>query len=165
VIMKILLAIDGSQCSNAAIREVAESRWPSGSAVKVLSVIEPLVVPVPEAVVMPESCYEVMEMEAHAEVDRGIKAIKKITPDVKVESKVRLGKAEEVILEEAESWGADLIVVGSHGRGRTGRLLLGSVSQAVALHAKCSVEIVRSVNSNSANGIRRVHSQPAAIQA
>jgi hypothetical protein len=100
--MKVLLAIDGSQCSIAAVREVAQSRWPIGSVVKVLSVIEPLVVPVPEAVVLPESCYDVMEMEAHAEVDRAIKAIRKITPGVKVESKVCLGKAEEVILEEAE---------------------------------------------------------------
>lgn len=141
--MKILLAIDGSECSKAAIREVAESRWPTASIVKVLSVIEPLVVPVPEAVTMPESCYDVMEMEAHAEADRAVKAIRENAPTVKVESKVVLGKAEEAILDEAESWGADLIVVGSHGRGRTGRLLLGSVSQAVALHAKCSVEIVR----------------------
>jgi hypothetical protein len=70
--MKILLALDGSQCSIAAVREVAQSRWPIGSAIKVLSVIEPLVVPVPEAVVMPEGCYDVMEMEAHAEVDRAI---------------------------------------------------------------------------------------------
>lgn len=48
-----------------------------------------------------------------------------------------------MILEEAEAFGADLIVVGSHGHGMLERFLLGSVSQAVALHASCSVEIVR----------------------
>jgi nucleotide-binding universal stress UspA family protein len=53
------------------------------------------------------------------------------------------GYPKEAILAEAERWGADLIVVGSHGyRGLT-RLWLGSVSQAVASHAGCSVEIVR----------------------
>jgi nucleotide-binding universal stress UspA family protein len=48
-----------------------------------------------------------------------------------------------VILDEAEKWKADLIVVGSHGYPAWERLLLGSVSQAVVSHAKCSVEVVR----------------------
>jgi nucleotide-binding universal stress UspA family protein len=50
---------------------------------------------------------------------------------------------KELILSEAAEWGADLIVVGSHGRRGVNRLLLGSVSEAVALHANCSVEIIR----------------------
>ena len=50
---------------------------------------------------------------------------------------------KELILSEAAEWDANLIVVGSHGRRGVNRLLLGSVSEAVALHANCSVEIVR----------------------
>ena len=61
-----------------------------------------------------------------------------------VTTEVLSGSPKRVILEEAEAFGADLIVVGSHGHGMLERFLLGSVSQAVALHAKCSVEIVRS---------------------
>jgi nucleotide-binding universal stress UspA family protein len=53
------------------------------------------------------------------------------------------GSPKRIIVEEAERWGADLIVVGSHGYGSWNRFLLGSVSQAVSLHAPCSVEIVR----------------------
>lgn len=53
------------------------------------------------------------------------------------------GSPKRVILEEAERWGADLIMVGSHGYGFWNRLLLGSVSQAITTHANCSVEIVR----------------------
>jgi nucleotide-binding universal stress UspA family protein len=45
----------------------------------------------------------------------------------------------------ADLWGADLIVVGSHGRRGVDRYLMGSVSEAVALHAHCSVEVVRGV--------------------
>jgi nucleotide-binding universal stress UspA family protein len=47
------------------------------------------------------------------------------------------------ILDEVEKWGADLIVLGSHGYRGWRRFLLGSVSHAVATHARCSVEIVR----------------------
>jgi nucleotide-binding universal stress UspA family protein len=50
---------------------------------------------------------------------------------------------KDAIVEEAERWGADLIVVGSHGYRCPGHAPLGSVSQAVATQAKCSVEIVR----------------------
>lgn len=52
---------------------------------------------------------------------------------------VLAGSPQSVILEEAERWKADLIVVGSHGYGTWHRLVLGSVSQAVVSHAKCSV--------------------------
>jgi nucleotide-binding universal stress UspA family protein len=53
------------------------------------------------------------------------------------------GSPGQVIVEEAENWGADLIVMGSRGLGAWNRLLLGSVSNVVVHHAKCSVEIVR----------------------
>ena len=53
------------------------------------------------------------------------------------------GSPRTVILDEAETWGADLIVVGSHGYRAWERFLLGSVSQSVVSHAKCSVEVVR----------------------
>lgn len=47
------------------------------------------------------------------------------------------------ILSAAEAWNAELIVMGSHGRRGFDRLVLGSVSETVALHAKCSVEVIR----------------------
>ncbi|HEY6402687.1 MAG TPA: universal stress protein, partial [Blastocatellia bacterium] len=47
------------------------------------------------------------------------------------------------IIDEAESWGADLIIVGTHGYSTLERLWIGSVSRAVATHAKCSVQIAR----------------------
>jgi nucleotide-binding universal stress UspA family protein len=60
-----------------------------------------------------------------------------------VTSEVIRGLPKEVILQEAERWGADLIVLGSHGYRGLRRLWLGSVSQAVAANARCSVLIVR----------------------
>jgi nucleotide-binding universal stress UspA family protein len=66
-----------------------------------------------------------------------------VEKSLQIETAVIEGDAKLVIIEEAEQWGADLIVVGCHGYGPVKRFLLGSVSLAVAVHAPCSVEIVR----------------------
>ncbi len=62
---------------------------------------------------------------------------------LKISCELIQGPSAQVIVEEAERWGADLIVMGSRGLGAWNRLMLGSVSSAVVHHARCSVEIVR----------------------
>jgi nucleotide-binding universal stress UspA family protein len=62
---------------------------------------------------------------------------------LKASGAVEQGDAKSKILDAANDWRADLIVLGSHGRKGLDRFLLGSVSEAVARHAHCSVEIVR----------------------
>src|SRR5215469_12445878 len=62
---------------------------------------------------------------------------------LKVLPKVVCGYPKASILDEAKEWGADLIVMGSHGRHGLKRLLLGSVAEAVALHSSCSVEVIK----------------------
>ena len=62
---------------------------------------------------------------------------------IKITSRAAEGSAERVIIEEAERFGADLIVLGSHGHSAWDRLILGSTAHTVALHAPCSVHIVR----------------------
>ncbi|MEO6964155.1 MAG: universal stress protein [Puia sp.] len=69
--------------------------------------------------------------------------LKKKNPRLSMSTAAINGSPKHVILEEAEEFSADLIVVGSHGRGTIGRFLLGSVSQSIALHAQSSVLIVR----------------------
>ena len=56
---------------------------------------------------------------------------------------VLLDPPKTIILNEAAEWGADMIVLGSHGDHGIDRLLLGSTSEAVATHAECSVEVIR----------------------
>jgi len=58
-------------------------------------------------------------------------------------SVVRQGHIRTTVVDVAAKWHADLIVVGSHGRKGVKRILLGSVSDYVARHAPCSVQIVR----------------------
>lgn len=146
--MKILLAIDGSAGSNAAIRAVAQRLLPEGSAVRILSVIELPFVPTPETWALPESYFAEMERaakeQANAAIDHAVREIEAAHgTSIDLSTSVVLGHPKEAILDEAERWGADLIVLGSHGYRGWQRFLLGSVSQAVASHARCSVEIVR----------------------
>ena len=66
---------------------------------------------------------------------------------VRAQSVLRTGSAASEIVDEAEKWPADLIVLGSHGYGAPKRLFLGSVALSVVSHAPCSVEVVRGKNS------------------
>jgi nucleotide-binding universal stress UspA family protein len=56
---------------------------------------------------------------------------------------VERGVPSAEIVRVATEWGADLVVVGSHGRGRIGRALVGSVADGVLRHAPCPVLAVR----------------------
>jgi nucleotide-binding universal stress UspA family protein len=147
--MKVLLAIDGSEFSDAAVAEVANKPWPKGSEVKIISVAEPPALPVVETWVPPYDYFGKLEEAAVAQareaVDKAAARLRESHGEkLQVSTQVTVGHPRVVITDEAEAWGADLIIVGSHGyRGLT-RLWLGSVSQAVASHARCSVEIVRS---------------------
>jgi len=146
--MKILLAIDGSTCSDAAVRDVANKPWPAGSEVKIVSVVEPAMLPAVETWVPPEDYIEALE---RAGDDQAREIVNKAATRVRQEQGSRLRVSTEIvrghpiqaIIEEADACESDLIVVGSHGYQGLTRLWLGSVSQAVASHAKCSVEIVR----------------------
>jgi len=73
---------------------------------------------------------------------RGRMSAHEATPQIKISTAVVDGSPKQMILNETGSFGADLIVVGSHGHGAVERFLLGSVFQPVALHAMCLVEIV-----------------------
>ena len=147
--MKILLAVDGSPCSEAAVEEVARRPWAAGSEVKLMTAISP-VIPVGIDPVVPyigfsEELMKATRDQASALLERAAGKIRAGLEGGKlaVTSEVFEGSPKQLIVEAAERWGADLIVVGSHGYGAVKRFLLGSVSQAVALHAPCSVEIVR----------------------
>jgi nucleotide-binding universal stress UspA family protein len=81
--------------------------------------------------------------QAPAIVRHAARRIEGETTALRVTTKVLEGEPKDVILREAKDWGADVIVLGSHGHGLVGRFLLGSVAHAVMLHAPCSVHVVR----------------------
>ncbi|MCI0336355.1 MAG: universal stress protein [Acidobacteria bacterium] len=146
--MKILLATDGSDCSKAAVSAVADRPWPAESEVKVISVVEPAYVPTTDTWVLPENYYVELDKAAREQADSAIRhAVEKIrasdVANLTITSEIKDGLARDVILEEAENWRAELIVIGSHGYRGLKKFLLGSVSHAIATHAHCSVELVR----------------------
>jgi nucleotide-binding universal stress UspA family protein len=146
--MKILLATDGSDCSKAAVNSVAERPWPEGSEVKIISAMEIPYVTTTEVWVLPDSYYTELERVAKEHAAAAVKyAVERFKSGkasrLEITTEIISGSAREVILDEAERWGADLIVLGSHGYSGWQRFLLGSVSHAVTTHAHCSVEIVR----------------------
>lgn len=142
--MKILLAVDGSLPSQHAIDEVARRPWPSQSTIRVLSVIQPYTPPATEFVLAGATMEEMRRLqalEAEGLTSRAAEAI--MSASVSLETIVREGDPRATIVDEATEWGADLIIVGSHGRTGVKRWLLGSVANAVVSHSPCSVEVIR----------------------
>ena len=136
--MKILIGVDDSSFSRVAVEEVARRLWAPGTAVKILSVVESPYDPDGREA-RAENPYKI----ARAAIDGATELLRLSGNSFEITEDIAEGSPKRVILDEAEAWGADLIVVGSHGRRGLDRFVLGSVSQAVALHAHCSVEIVR----------------------
>ena len=147
--MKILLAIDGSPCSDTAVEEVARRPWPPDTQVRIISVVEPPGALTAEPYRGVGGYFEEVERLKRQQAEEALASAAGVlrdgagTAQTGVSTEALTGSPKRTIVEESEAWGADLIVVGSHGYHTWERMLLGSVSQSVAAHARCSVLIVR----------------------
>jgi nucleotide-binding universal stress UspA family protein len=145
--MKVILAIDGSPHSHAALVEFARQPWPNGTEVQILTVIHPSFPLVMDPLFLGVSAHaqQVGELrhQAPALVEAASAVIRDAAPAVTVTTKIVEGVPKDMIVQEARDWGADLIVLGSHGYGRMRRMVLGSVASAVVAKAPCSVQVVR----------------------
>ncbi|MDP3545136.1 MAG: universal stress protein [Phreatobacter sp.] len=83
------------------------------------------------------------KLEAHSNAGLEAAATTVALPADRVSTASRMGSVHDEVLDEAKSWGADLIVVGAHRRSMAS-YLLGSSAAAIARHATCAVLIVRS---------------------
>ena len=151
--MRILLAIDDSKFSEAAVERVIEQAQPHRTEVRILHVVEPppLLVGRELGAYEPalQNALEFQKQHAEALVAKTAELFR--ARGLKVTADLEAGDPKSKILDVAAEWHADLIVLGSHGRKGLNRFLMGGVSEAVARHACCSVEIVRVCPVNEKN--------------
>jgi nucleotide-binding universal stress UspA family protein len=145
--VRIIIGVDGSPGSEAAVKTVAARQWPVGSEVRVIIVEDPLVLTLIGHLI--PNVAKWVEENNQGEIEWTQKLAEHATAQLRaaelnVSSIVLSGDPKRVLVEEADKWGADSIFVGSVGfSNRFERFMLGSVSAAVAARAHCSVEVVR----------------------
>jgi nucleotide-binding universal stress UspA family protein len=137
---KVLIAVEDEFSSRDIVNALSTRDWGEGTEFKVVHAFE---LPVPYEI--PPNYWEARHRDKAIMEDMVTDIageIEKAVPGCRATGEVMEGPAKHVILETAESWQPDLIVTGSHGRGRLGRLLMGSVSHAVSKLAPCRVLVV-----------------------
>ncbi len=146
--MKILMAIDESKFSEAAVQLIIGQQRSESAQLRLIHVIEPFTFYFPPEITAEYAAAPQLEALRKDRLEKG-KALLGAAADklrkagFTVETSLSEGDVRSAIIDSATEGKADLIVVGSHGRKGLDRFLMGSVSEFVARHAPCSVEIVR----------------------
>jgi nucleotide-binding universal stress UspA family protein len=145
--VKVLIGLDGSDDAAESTRAAVARAWPTGSEIRFVAVYE-AVIPTAVGLLVPR-VVDWVEEENRETIELARKMVKsyeiKFRRDGLMTSHlITAGDPRRVLVDEATRWGADCIFVGARGLSRIDRLLLGSVSAAVAARAHCSVEVVRS---------------------
>ena len=149
--MKILIATDGSEFSRQAVETACDLLTGNNAEhhIKIISAYDPFIYVGPEPFTISAEYIEEMakigreQSKKFADEAENIVRSRFTGSEDQVATLLVHESPGRAIIEEAESWNADLIVVGSHGRGFWGRNLLGSTSDRVLHHAPCSVLVVR----------------------
>ena len=152
--MKMLIAYDGSSCSDALLDDLCLAGLPKTGEAVVVSVSE-MWLPPPDSDEDETDQYLEEFVKRHREkAENALKAaeelserargrLQRILPKWKIKPEATYGSPAWEILSRATDLGSDLIVVGSHGHSAIGRFFLGSISQKVLTEAKCSVRVAR----------------------
>ena len=151
---RALVPLDGSSVAEAIIPFILDIAGPLDMEVVLLRVVEPIAPMVIEG----SRHVEVEDVEARrtdAEEYLAPVAVELRNKGVRVESRVRRGNTTEEIVAAARETGADLIAMSTHGRGGLGRLMFGSVAQAVLGHVDMPVLLMRATEAQVARRVAR----------
>lgn len=144
--LRILIAIDHSEASDIVVREVIGQVKPAGTEVRLLHVVDSFPETQPKKKGpqnFPDFVAERKHQRAFAEKLLTLAAERLRAAAFSVSSSIREGEVRALILEEAQAWRADLIVLGAHPRKGVKRFFTSSISEDVSREAPCSVEIIR----------------------
>jgi nucleotide-binding universal stress UspA family protein len=150
--MKILITYDGSSCADSALEDLRRAGLPRLAEAVVLSASElwmPVVESVGAGAARIVGALPVSLEKAESLAQTACERVQSYFPDWTVKAEARLGTPATVVIEKADEWRSDLIVVGSHDRSALGRFMLESVSQKVVTEAHCSVRVARSHESGA----------------
>ena len=136
--MKVLLAVDGSPCSQAAVESLLNTQFDKDAQIQVVSVVD-FYEPLPAI----EGAKEKEIEQAKTLVQQTVEKLQAKFPDNKISGATLDGYTQEELVSAAQTLPADLLIVGSHGRGGLSLILLGSVSRALIQSAPCAVRISR----------------------
>ncbi|HWN01699.1 MAG TPA: universal stress protein [Candidatus Dormibacteraeota bacterium] len=151
---RAMVPLDGSSVAEAIIPFILDIAGPLDMEVVLLRVVEPIAPMVIEG----SRHVEVEDIEARrtdAEEYLAPVAVELRNKGVRVESRVRRGNTTEEIVAAARETGADLIAMSTHGRGGLGRLMFGSVAQAVLGHVDMPVLLMRATEAQVARRVAR----------
>ena len=148
---RIVVGVDGSAGALAAVRAVAKRNWTDGSEIRIV-VADDVIRGAGVWVLLPpvKEFVDEVRAEEHSQAEQfALAAAKELREglggkNVTVSSVVHTGDPKQVLVHHAEEFGADCIFTGATGfSNRLERVILGSVSAAIAARAHCSVEVVR----------------------
>ena len=163
--MKLLIGYDGSESADAALDDLRKAGLPRGVQALIVSVAEVFIPPESirdQAPTRPMTVGRVQAAAAQARA-QAVQALKEAEdfaaeaekrlrsyfPDWEVQSEALTGWPVDVLIQKADEWTADLVVVGSQGRSALGRFVLGSVSRKVVTDSQHSVRVVRRASSKN----------------
>lgn len=152
----VLAPIDGSECSLNALQVAAQFARDQGARLTIGTVVDPAkaaAMSFGEAT-MTAACLDALDEEGRALLDA---AEKQVAPILAADVQLLSGPTVETIDDYARSSGADLIVIGSHGRTGLPRLFIGSVAEGVLRHASVPVLVVRQAAPTQTFRVKEMH--------
>lgn len=136
MLSRVIVAVEDSKFAQSIERQLSQINWDQPTTFRVVHVIEPS----DEFLAWPS---EEIRAEAEILLDSFASNIHRLFPNSVVQKTILNGRAGEAIIDDAITWEADLIVMGSHGKRGVRRFMLGSVASTVSNNAPCSVLIIR----------------------
>ncbi|MBX7098686.1 MAG: universal stress protein [Myxococcaceae bacterium] len=137
----IIAALDGSDPALHAATKAAELARALGARLVLTSVVTPVFIPMEAGAIDLAAIEDAMAKDAEAQLTKAATTLQ--SPGLKIDRKVLRGTTVECLIDLAQKEQADLVVVGSHGRGAVQRALLGSVSSRLVHQCPRPVLVVR----------------------